>query len=127
VLSSPGTAPEIALAQAVEAVYGVAGSASDALADWFARAEEAYFSRADFEIGHGSLSLEPLIWQDDPAAPGPPVYLKDRMSAEARADYARALERLKAEFETMTIPNREAAARTCTAIAGTLGDIAALA
>jgi len=127
VLSSPGTAPEAALAQAVEAVYGVAGGARDALADWFARAEDAYFSRADFEVGHGSLSLEPLIWGENPAAPGPPVYLQDRMSAEARAEYAAALERLKAEFETMAIPNREAAARTCTAIAGTLGDIAALA
>lgn len=127
VLSSPGTAPEAALAQAVEAVYGVAGGASDSLVDWFARAEEAYFSRADFEIGRGSLSLEPLIWQDDPAAPGPPVYLQDRMSAEARADYAAALEQLSAEFEKMAIPNREAAARTCAAIAGTLGDIAALA
>jgi hypothetical protein len=127
VLSSPGTTPEAALAQAVEAVYGVAGGARDALADWFARAEDAYFSRAAFEIGHGSLSLEPLIWGENPAAPGPPVYLQDRMSAEARAEYAAALERLKAEFETMAIPDRDAAARTCTAIDGTLGDIAALA
>jgi hypothetical protein len=127
VLSSPQTAPEAALAGAVQAVYGVTGSAREALVDWFARAEEAYFSRASFEIGHGSISLEPLIWDEDPAAPGPPVYLRDRMSAEARADYARALKRLDAEFEKIEIPNREAAARTRTAIAGTLEDIAALA
>lgn len=127
VLSSPQTAPHAALAEAVEAVYGVAGGAGDSLVDWFTRAEDAYFSRAAFAIGHGSISLEPLIWGENPAAPGPPVYLRNRMSAEARADYAAALERLKAEFETMAIPNREAAARTCTAIAGTLGDIAALA
>ena len=127
VLSSPGTAAEAALAEAVEAVYGVTGGASDALVDWFTRAEEAYFSRAAFEVGHGSISLEPLIWDEDPAAPGPPVYLRDRMSAETRADYAAGLERLKAEFEKMAVPNREAAARTCAAIDGTVGDIAALA
>ena len=123
ILSSPLTAPEVALAEAVENVYGVTGSARDSLADWFARGEEAYFSRAEFEVGNGSLSLEPLIWKENPSAVGPAVYLRDRMSARVRTDYAQELERLKSELVKMEIPNREAADKTLAAIDGTLRDI----
>ena len=50
ILSRPATAPEAALQEAVEAVYSVTGSAAQALTDWFARGEAAYFSRATFEV-----------------------------------------------------------------------------
>ena len=123
VLSAPTTPPEAALQQAVEAVYEVKGQAAEALADWFARGEQAYFGRADFRVGDGSLSLEPLIWDQDPQAPGPPVYLRDRLSSTARAEYAQELKRLRGELLAMPIPNREALARTRAAIEGTLADI----
>lgn len=126
ILSAPLTPAEAALREAVEAVYGTTGSSSEALAGWFARGEEAYFSRAKFQAGSGSLSLEPLIWAENPAAPGPAVYLRDRIPADMRAEYARELERLKAELGGMAIPNREAAARTLACMDGTLRDIAAL-
>jgi hypothetical protein len=126
ILSSPLMPPEAALTEAVSAVYGVEGSAAVALADWYARAEAAYFSRARFEVGDGSLSLEPLIWQENPASPGPPVYLRDRMSAAARSEYARELEQLKGELLAMAIPNAEAVVRTAAGIEGTLRDIAFL-
>lgn len=127
ILTSPVTAPEAALQEAVSAVYGVSGGAGQSLADWFARGEKAYFSRSNFVVGQGSLSLEPLIWQENPAAPGPPIYLSDRMSPQARADYARELEALKGELAALSIPNQEAKRRTLAAIEGTLGDIARLA
>jgi hypothetical protein len=127
ILSAPKTKPEAALREALEAVYGVSGAACETLADWFARAEAAYFSRSNFAVGHGSLSLEPLIWKENPAVPGPPVYLRDRMSPEGRAEYARELEALRAEFEKMPIPNAEARRRTLAAIGGTLQEIASLA
>jgi hypothetical protein len=126
ILSAPLTPPESALGEAVEAVYGVTGSSREALADWFARGENAYFSRSTFEVGGGSLSLEPLIWSENPAAPGPPIYLRDRLSPAARPDYAQELERLKVELAELVIPNREAAGRTLACIEGTLRDIAAL-
>jgi hypothetical protein len=126
ILSAPLTSPEAALGEAVEAVYGVTGSSREALADWFARGENAYFSRSTFEVGGGSLSLEPLIWSENPAAPGPPIYLRDRLSPAARPDYAQELERLKVELAELVIPNREAAGRTLACIEGTLRDIAAL-
>jgi hypothetical protein len=126
ILSSPLTPPETALAEAVSAVYGVEGSARASLADWYARAEAAYFSRARFAVGDGSLSLEPLIWKDNPAAPGPPVYLRDRMSAAARAAYAQELKQLKAELLAMSIPSTEAVGSTATCIEGTLEDIRSL-
>ena len=126
-LASPLTAPEAALREAVKAVYGATGSALNALADWFARGERAYFSRSTFTVGDGSLSLEPLIWKENPDAPGPPVYLRDRMSADLRAEYARELEQLRAELVETEIPNREAIDKTVACIEGTLHDIAALA
>jgi hypothetical protein len=114
---------EAALAEALAAVYGVSGNELLALSDWFARAEEAYFSRSSFRLGDGSLSLEPLIWAENPAVPGPPVYLLNRMTPAARADYARDLERLRAELEAMKIPDDRAKGKTLSCIAGTLQDI----
>jgi len=125
-LSAPLTAPEDSLREAVEAVYGTSGPATDALADWYARMEDAYFSRSDFEVGHGPLSLEPLVWRENPAASGPPIYLQNRLSAEARAGYAKALEGLKAEIAAMRLPRRDVVDRTLACIDGALGDIAAL-
>jgi hypothetical protein len=127
ILSAPQTAPEAALREAVEAVYGVTGTAAQALADWYARAEEAYFSRTTYQVGRGPLSLEPLVWKENPAAPGPPVYLSERMTAEQRTEYARELERLKAELAAMDIPNDATKAKTLACIDGALRDLAALA
>lgn len=126
ILASPLTEPHDALREAVEAVYGVTGTARGSLADWFARGEEAYFERADFALGNGPLSLEPLVWKENPTAPGPAVYLRDRMSAQVRTEYARELEQLKTELVKMEIPNRVAADRTLAAMDGTLRDIAEL-
>jgi hypothetical protein len=126
ILSRPSTPPEVALQQAVEAVYEVTGRDAEALADWFARGEAAYFSRSSFEVGSGSLSLEPLVWRENPAAPGPPVYLRDRLSAEAVAEYARDLQQLKRELEQIPIGNEAAVMRTRRCIDGTLREIAEL-
>jgi len=127
ILSSSLTVPETALAEAAEAVYGVTGSVLNSLTDWFARGEEAYFSRAEFDIGNGPLSLEPLIWWENPSVAGPAIYLQNRMSAKVRADYARELKQLKSELVKMDIPNSEAVSKTLAAIDGTLRDIAELA
>jgi hypothetical protein len=126
IMASPETPPETALGDAVEAVYGVTGEDRATLAAWFTRAEDAYFSRARFTAGHGSLSLEPLIWAENPAAPGPPIYLRDRMDAAARAGYAREMEGLKRELAMMAIPNDLARTRTLQGIEGSLADLAVI-
>jgi len=126
ILSSPTMPPEEALAQAVAAVYGVAGAEREVLRDWYARAEDAYFDRADFLVGQGPLSLEPLVWDEDPGAAGPPVYLLERMTRQARREYRRALAGLLGEMEAMAIPNAQARERTLAALAGALGELAAL-
>ena len=128
ILSAPLTPPETALREAVERVYGAIGQTLEQLADWFDRGEQAYFSRSDFTAGQGSLSLEPLIWQENPAAAGPPVYLRERMSPAARAGYAKELNGLKSVIEDLRrdIPNTEAVDKTITCIDGTLQDIASL-
>jgi hypothetical protein len=127
ILSSPETTPEKSLARALAAVYGVSGKHLQALTDWFARGEEAYFSRAQFKLGDGSISLEPLIWKENPAAAGPPVYLSARISPEDRKTYTGELEALKSELSDIEIPNREQAEKTLRCIEGTLRDIAELA
>ncbi|MBT3270810.1 hypothetical protein HN371_26950 [Candidatus Poribacteria bacterium] len=127
ILSHPEMAPMQALAEAVTTVYGVTGDARDDLSDWFRRGEEAYFSRANFEIGDGPLSLEPLVWSENRAAPGPAVYLRDRMSAEARHDYGRELVELRGALSDIAIPAAHAVDRTRACIEGTLRDIETLA
>jgi hypothetical protein len=127
ILSAPLTPPESALGEAIEAVYGATGDARAALVDWFIRGEAAYFPRSSFVVGNGPLSLEPLVWRENPAAAGPPIYLRDRMSAAAREDYRKELEQLKVELARMDIPNQEAVDKTLKAIDGTLNDIRQLA
>ncbi len=123
ILRSPSMSPESALRKSLEAVYGVSGSSAEKLADWFIRGENAYFSRANFKVGNGSLSLEPLIWHENPSASGPAVYLRDRMSLDARSDYAKELEELEVELMRMDIPSKDALRKTITAIEGTLRDV----
>ena len=126
ILQAPSTAPEQALSEAVAAVYGVTGQDLTSLCQWFARGEGAYFSRTDFKAGQGSISLEPLIWNESPSAPGPPVYLSRRLTPQARQDYAEELRKLKEEFMQFRIPDQELAGKTLRCIEGTLSDIAAL-
>lgn len=122
ILKSPSMPVESALTQSLEAVYGVSGSSADMLTDWFIRAENAYFSHSNFQIGNGPISLEPLIWHEYPSEAGPPIYL-DRISANDRLDYAKELEDLKAEFMRINIPSKDSVQKTVTAIVGTLKDI----
>jgi hypothetical protein len=127
ILSAPATEPETALLEALGKVYGVSGGAAQALADWYARGEHAYFSRTNYKVGNGPLSLEPLVWKENPSVSGPPIYLSERMTPEARADYATELETLKTELAAMALPNRDAHDKTLRSIDGTLRDIASLA
>ncbi|RIK41716.1 MAG: hypothetical protein DCC55_11095 [Chloroflexi bacterium] len=122
-LIAPTTAPKDALREAVAAVYEVTGSTLDDLTDWFVRGENAYFSRSTFELGRGPLSLEPLVWKENPAAAGPPIYLRDRMTAEVRADYAQELGRLQAELKQMRIDRSDLVEKAVRAIDGALQDI----
>lgn len=124
IMSSPRTRPELAHRDALTAVYGVTGADCDALSHWFWRSERAYFNRSNFIEDHGPISLEPLIWSEDPTAPGPPVYLLDRMDTAAREAYARQLEVLRQQFAAMAIPNDVAKQKTLTCIDGTLADLA---
>jgi hypothetical protein len=122
-LKSPLMKPESALREAVKAVYDVDERQAEKLTEWFIQGENAYFSRSNFRVGNGSLSLEPLIWHENPSASGPAVYLRDRMSPEARVDYARELEKLKGELLNMGLPSTQSIRNTITAIDGTLWDI----
>jgi hypothetical protein len=122
-LKSPLMKPESALREAVKAVYYVDERQAEKLTEWFIQGENAYFSRSNFRVGNGSLSLEPLIWHENPSASGPAVYLRDRMSPEARVDYARELEQLKGELLRMELPSTQSIRNTITAIDGTLRDI----
>jgi hypothetical protein len=49
--------------------------------------------------------------------------LRDRISPEARKDYARELEKLIAELQGIKIPDKEKAGKTVKCIEGTLQDL----
>lgn len=126
ILSKPERAPEAALRDAIATIYEVTGDALADLTEWFIRGENAYFARSTFAVGQGSLSLEPLIWEENPAASGPPIYLTERMTPEARNDYAQELHQLQTELRRMTIPRRDLQEKTARAIDGALHEIAML-
>lgn len=127
VLVHPDTPPGQALRQAVAKVFAVTGSPLDQLTELFTQAEEAYFSRSSFVVGDGELSLEPLVWDKSPAVPGPPIYLRDRLTGEARREYAKDLRRLKGDLAGIAVGNEPAKARCLKCIDGTLLDLATLA
>ena len=93
------------------------------LAPCWTHPAKLYFSRASFKVGHGPLSLEPLIWHEDPFSAGPPIYLIDRMSLNDMKDYAEGLKQLKNELLSMNITNNEKIDKTIVSIDGTLNDI----
>jgi len=125
VLSAPRISPEKALADSVAAVYQAEGVCLASLCDLYTRGENAYFSRVEFKPGDGDIMLEPLIWKENPAAPGPPVYL-ERMSASSRAEYAVELRGLRQEFSLLKPGRSDRLAQTLVCIDGTLADIAGL-
>jgi hypothetical protein len=124
ILIAPNTTPEAALREALTAVYEVSGSQLDALTDWFTRGEDAYFSRSNFSVGRGPLSLEPLIWKENPLVSGPPIYLTERMTPAARAKYAQELTQLKGELRQLKLARHDLVDKTLQAMDGTLQDIA---
>ncbi|MGQ9608735.1 MAG: hypothetical protein ACUVWN_05515 [bacterium] len=125
-LKNPNIELYDALSKALSAVYEVDNKSLETLTDWFSHAERAYFSRSNFKVGNGPLSLEPLIWHEDPFSAGPPIYLKDRMSINNLEKYAKDLKRLKSEILNMKIPNNEAVDKTIISIDGTLNDISSI-
>jgi hypothetical protein len=125
VLCSVEPDPEKALSRAVEAVYNASGVCLSTMCDLYSRGEKAYFSRVEFKPGDGSISLEPLVWKENPSAPGPPVYL-GRMDKAAREDYASDLKFIRNEFSRLNPGRSDRLHETLRCIDGALADIAAL-
>ncbi len=125
-VQDPGMDPSDALHEAISSVYGGEGTDLSLIGKWFAQMERAYLDRSKYEVGQGPLSLEPLWWNKHPAAPGPPLYLQDRMTAEQRDGYAQSLEQLRQQFEQMRVSNLAARNATLRAIDATLAEIAAV-
>jgi hypothetical protein len=119
ILSQPHTPPEIALRNAIAAVYAPQADALEILFNAYARAENAYFSRAAFRLGDGSLSLEPLV----SSQVGAPVYLTEGPPPDARDAYADDLSAILAELRGLQVGNPDRLRDTLTCIQGTLNDI----
>lgn len=109
-------------ANPAEEVSWRTGATARRLADWFDRGERAYFSRSNVKVGDASLSLEPLVWKENPSVSGPPQYVRDNLTVIGKMDYIRDLKKLKSELAGMDIPNREAVTRTLACIDGTINE-----
>ena len=104
-LAAPHTPPSAHLHDALAHLYGLLKTTTrDALATLFTDAEDAYFRYLP-PTECGTVSLEPL--ESDHA--GEPIYLTQRLTPAQRADYARSLERLRAEAERLApdVPHRD--------------------
>ena len=82
------------LSATLEQLYDVSKPATvDGLASLFVEAEDAYMKSIKPMFG-GDISMEPLV--EDHA--GPPIYLTKRLTAEGRAQYHAALQRIAQGF-----------------------------
>jgi hypothetical protein len=124
-LADPVTPWEKHLQDSIEPLYGVTRiSTRDALAQLFLDAEDAYFKHLPPGFC-GTLSMEPLV----SASPGPPVYLRERLTAPQRAAYVQELTVLKTRAEGLLaeIPRKDKMTKIVRSIELTLADIASLA
>ena len=83
------------LHSSLEELYGTTRpSTVDGLAYQFTEAENAYMSRIK-PFGSGDISMEPLVGNH----PGQPIYLTQRLTAEARAQYSVDLQKVAVGFK----------------------------
>ena len=93
-LANPGAGWRKHLEYAIDRIYQPRTSrARDGLAEAFLDAEHAYLRHLP-DFRSGTISMEPLV----SSAPGPPIYLTKRLTAEQRRAYASDLRRVKKSF-----------------------------
>ncbi|MCC7262674.1 MAG: hypothetical protein IT369_09155 [Candidatus Latescibacteria bacterium] len=116
------------LGEVLEGLYHPADSrAATALTRFFVEAEEAFFASFDPLLpeggkARGEIHLCPLFGKN----PGPPIYLRDCMTAKGRQAYGRRLQGLLKDLEILAprLKSQGRTARIAACIRGTLGDLA---
>ena len=123
-LSDIGTPWQKHLNSTVEQLYKVSKPATaGGLAELFVEAEDAYMKRIKPFLS-GDISMEPLV--EDHA--GPPIYLTQRLTGEARAQYGRDLQRIEQGFRRIAadIPEKTRISKILRCLSNVQRDLASL-
>jgi hypothetical protein len=121
-LSNPTTAWSGHLAASIEELYRTSRqSTTEALAEIFLRAEDAYLRHLP-SLRSGTVSIEPLT--EDHA--GPPVYITKQLNAEQRAQYRDDLNSISADLRRLapSIPEPNRVQKILSCLDHALGDLA---
>lgn len=121
-LSDPATPWRRHLAESIEELYGTHRPATEALAEIFLRAENAYLRHLP-SLRSGTISIEPLM-EDHP---GPPVYLTKQLNSEQRAQYRTGLMSIAADLGKLAaeIPEKHRVQRISRCLGHAISDLEA--
>ena len=120
-LSDPAASWRVHLAESIEELYGTSRrSTTDALAEIFLRAEDAYLRHLP-ALRSGTISIEPLV--EDHA--GPPVYITRQLTAGQRAQYGDDLKSISADMRKLApaIPEANRVQKILRCLDHALGDL----
>ncbi len=121
-LSDPATPWRGHLAASIEELYRTTRrSTTEALAEIFLRAEDAYLRHLP-SLRSGTISIEPLV--EDHA--GPPVYITKQLTAVQRAQYRDDLKAISVDLRKLapSIPEANRVQKILRCLDNALGDIA---
>ena len=122
-LSNPAIPWQKHLAASIEELYRPSRrSATDALAEIFIRAEDAYL-RYQPSLRSGTISIEPLV-EDHP---GPPVYITKQLTVEERIQYRKDLRSILADLKewAQDIPDIKRVQKISECLSHTVRDVEA--
>jgi len=120
-MSDPETPWRKHLSESVEELYGTSRhAATEALADIFIRAEDAYLRHLP-SLRSGTISIEPLV-EDHP---GPPVYITKQLNADRRAGYRGDLNSVSADLRKLApdVPKKNRVQNILRCLDHAIGDL----
>jgi hypothetical protein len=120
-LSEPAVPWHEHLAASIEELYGTTRrSATEALAELFIRAEDAYLRHLP-ALRSGTISIEPLVEDHS----GPPIYLTKQLSAGQRAEYREALKSIVADLRKLVpaVPEKNRVQKILRCLDHAIGDL----
>jgi hypothetical protein len=122
-LSDPAVSWRKHLAASIEELYRTSRSeVTDALADIFVRAENAYLRHVP-SLRSGTISIEPLV--EDHA--GPPVYITKQLMGEQRSQYRNDLRSILGDFRKLApdVPDKVRVEKISRCFSNVLSDLEA--
>jgi hypothetical protein len=120
-LTNPEVSWRAHLAASIEELYHTSRrTTTDALAEIFIRAEDAYLRYLP-SLRSGTISIEPLV-EDHP---GPPVYLTKQLTAEQKIQYRNDLKSISVDLKKLSqdIPDKSRVQKISQCLTNAISDV----